>query len=278
MRLFPRHLTRRRMVVTAVGVLALAGAAASLTTASSTASPRAVTTAKRTSGRLTTAAFLARWQRLVDGPAVTVATEPGGGPRGGQAGITAWTTPQLWAWVVTGEPPSLTGLVGSRVEATPTSATVDYPPGASTPTGGQVATYGPRDFAVVAGLPLLPGMAALDQPAVSLTRPQVVSSTPTAWRVRFTTVTPVCLSAEATATACHFGGGSYGPPPTTQGHGQGSSAGTLYTFTATPTTAGGLRLTNGGVTMTVTPACLGRRHGCYATWPPIPPTPAVPAP
>lgn len=262
MGVFPHKLSRRRVAASAVGLVVLAGAAAGITAATS-APARAVTTAKKTSARLSTAEFLHRWDRLVDGP--TVESAGGGG-----ATITAWVGSGGWWWRITAEPTNLADLVGSTVTVAPAGTTVVAPAGVQIPgAGGNVASYGPGDFAVLSGLPLLPAMAAVDQPVDSLARPTVVSSTRTSWQVRFATPTPVCGSTAAATAACHFGGGVYGPTPTTVPSGKAAGPTGTGVATVKPAPGGGLQLTLPDATMAFTPTCLGAgRPGCYPSWPP----------
>ena len=302
--MFRPKITRKRLAVTAAGLVVLAGTAIGVTaTSGNPGRPTAArSVVKVRAAALPAAELSSRWTDLVAGPTVDSAS-------GGGAAVTAYLTAHEWRWVVDREPSTLddpTGQpqveqiangafaayvatatpVGTVVTVAPTGTTVDRSGVIEIPydSSPNAATYPPGYFARLTGIPVVPNGNGAAEPTVSLTDPTVLSASPTGWQVRFDTASSVCVSARVPLQPCHFAVTNNPAPTAAPGSGQsqgGQVAGTL-TASVTPLPGGGLRISTGpaGITLTLTPACVGHEAGCFTTFPPavaLPPSPTPPA-
>lgn len=152
------------------------------------------------STKLTAATFMGRWADLTKGPSLvttgSIILSWNGSGATATPGPTAPITlkidgPSEWSWNI----PRITFPGGHHHAevgtATPSGATaIDI-------FGGQSLSYhyGPNDFVVVTGVPLLRySQLQGGRPFLSLASPTVVSTNSTGWNVRFVVVHPYCYT------------------------------------------------------------------------------------
>lgn len=208
---------------------------------------------------LTTAAFTARWNRLVTGPsdvALTPMAFEGPNGQGGQQIVplsVVVASPTHWMWDIPAIAIGGSSSASMAFSATPTGGVEHVGPltnSGLTIFGPATGIYGPGALAVLDNALPAPDATELirGEPIPALADPQIVSATKSIWTVRFSVLWPSCYAPAGTPRICGAGLPSTEFPPATlspSGIGGGAGAGgdiASATTTVTPTATGGLRI------------------------------------
>lgn len=233
--MFPRRLSKKRIVVTSIAAVALAATFAAVTVTHSSPSTSGKSGHKSAPVATTPQARLdALWARLTDDPAMIVGPDAAG----------ALVGPGRWEWEAPGYSsgnPAAT-YTGLLVQVGPSQTLEDTFSGGQM-VGGSSYPAGAVAVARSSGLPILDASAAQGAAVTSITDPVILSALPGGgWRVRWTTIDGSCAAEAASGTGC----------PTLSGKVPTIPAGSI-TGTIVPSGADGLTVTVDGVVESIDP-------------------------